>query len=132
MVGRGSDQDMRGMEEGGRNLRNGRWLRGRGQGTGQGKRKGGKKMGRAVLWCGRKLRGQDQGGAKNGFSRGQVGLVMGSGPEGKEAPWQVSNPVRADASGSQCVFKATMEALNHAIGLWMEGSCGDVSDVKEC
>ena len=44
----------------------------------------------------------------------------------------MSNPVRADASGSQCVFEATMEALNHAIGLWVEGSGGDVSDVKEC
>ena len=89
-------------------------------------------MGRAVLWCGRELRGQDQGGAKNSFGRGQVGLVMWSGPEGKEAPGQVSNPDRADASGSQCVFKASMEALNHAIGLWVEGSGGDVSDVKEC
>jgi len=57
---------------------------------------------------------------------------MGSGPEGKEEPGQVGNPIRADAWGSQCVLKATVEALNHAIGLWVEGSGGDVGDMKEC
>ena len=74
---------------------------------------------------------KDEGSSKNCLCRGKVGEFMGGGPEGKEEPREVGNPVRGSTTGCEGSFEAAVDSFNHAIGLGMKSSGVDVGNLKK-
>jgi hypothetical protein len=80
------DKNMRGIEEGRRQVEGfGGWGRRRKR-AGKGMLKAGMELGEIVFRKKGKLGGQDQRGTKNGFSRRQIGGIMRGGAVGQENP----------------------------------------------
>ena len=56
---------------------------------------------------------------------------MWCGSEGKEDPREVGNPIWGGTAGSEGIFETAVVPFNHSVGLWVEGSGGEVGNLQE-